>query len=96
MISDLFKSPLQGTVFTLIVVLGILALFLLERYFRVNGNADILESIFALALVAFPVGLLIAGLGFATHHDNSLQVGLAIMGVSIIIGLTAFIRYAHR
>ncbi len=96
LIRDLFDSPLQAAIVVSLIVLGIVVLFALERYFRANGNADILESIFALALVAFPVGLIVAGLGFATHRDNPLQVGLTIVGISTIVGMTAFMRYAHH
>jgi quinol-cytochrome oxidoreductase complex cytochrome b subunit len=96
MITGLFSSPLQGAGVAVVALAAIFVLFLLEWCFRSRDNANILEGIFIVVLVAFPAGLLTAVLGFATRHDDPMQVGLAITGVSFCVGVVSLVRYAHR
>jgi quinol-cytochrome oxidoreductase complex cytochrome b subunit len=96
MITGLISSPLQGAGVAVVVFAAIFVLFLLEWCFRSRDNANILEGIFIVVLLAFPAGLLTAVLGFATRHDDPMQAGLAITGVSFCVGVVSLVRYAHR
>ena len=96
MITGLFSSPLQGAGVAAVAVAAIVVLFLLEWCFRSRDNANILEGIFIVVLVAFPAGLLTTVIGYATRHDDPMQVGLAITGVSFCVGVVSLVRYARR